>query len=1189
MNRLPPRRRRAVGLAVAVVGTAAVGVLGVLLAPGVWQEPPHLLLLLPVVAAAWFGGGRAGWAALALGLAIDGWHLLEHDGGDRVRLYAEFVLLAGVGGAVVLLFDRLHGAREHAEVRRQALQVTLDCIGDAVITTDAGGRVTRLNPLAESYTGWTTDQARGVPLTEVFVIVNESSRVPVDNPALRAMREGTVVGLANHTVLIARDGGERPIDDSAAPVRGADGAVLGCVLVFRDVTRRRDEAAAREEARRLYEDLYENAPDMMCSVDPADGMVVRCNATLARTLGMGKDDILGRPVFDLYHPSCRPQAHAAFQEFVATGTVENARLRLWRADRQPLDVSLKVSAVRDAAGKVLRSRSVWRDVSDLTAAETKLEGVRERLAATLAAGEIGTWDWDVAADRVHADANLAAMIGLDGAAVTGGPLAAYVRTVHPEDRQRVQDGIVAALDRDDGYGAEYRLVDADGTVRWVIARGRVQRDGSGAAVRLPGVVIDVTDRRNAELRLRESEATLAAVLDALPVGVIIADADGRLVRMNPANEALWGIAPHSTDMTGYGEWKGWWADGSQRRGRRLLAHEWAMARALRGTPTPLGNGDLVEIEPFGGSTATRRTILNTAAPIRDGDGTLVGAVVAQMDVTDRQRAARTSRFLADASSALAELADTQETLRRVADLAVPHFADWCAVDLLDADGRRRRVAVRHVDAGRQRLAEDMHRRWPPRPDDPAGIPHVLRSGAAQLVAEIDDALLAATAQDAEHLRTLRELDLGSLLCVPLTVQGRTRGAISFLAERGRRRYDGQDLRVARDLADRTAVALENDRLYAEQAEDARRKDEFLATLSHELRNPLAPIRAGLELLAQCDDDPVRREEVRAMMRRQTDQLVALIDDLLDVSRITRGKLELRRRRVPLADVVRDAVDATAPLLAAAGHAFVADVPEEPIVVDADPNRLTQAISNLLTNAARYTPDGGHVTLTVRRDGDAASVAVGDDGIGIAADQQDRVFDMFAQADRRADRASQGLGIGLTLVRSLMEMHGGSVAVASAGTGRGSTFTLRLPAAAARTAAPKAAPAAAAAAPSGDGCRVLVVDDSRAIRTVNSRLLERLGCEVRTACDGREAVEVAEEFRPRLVLMDIGLPLMDGYAAARAIRARDWGRDMRLIAVTGWGQEEDHRRTADAGFDRHLVKPVDWAVLRQAVAELDGTP
>jgi signal transduction histidine kinase/ActR/RegA family two-component response regulator len=392
-----------------------------------------------------------------------------------------------------------------------------------------------------------------------------------------------------------------------------------------------------------------------------------------------------------------------------------------------------------------------------------------------------------------------------------------------------------------------------------------------------------------------------------------------------------------------------------------------------------------------------------------------------------------------------------------------------------------------------------------------------------------------------------------------------------VAMRARERQYQIRAHMQREAADKAAL------------QDAdRRKDEFLATLAHELRNPLAPVRNSLHILrlAGSGDPTVGRG--RAVMERQVNHLVRLVDDLMEVSRITRGKIALRRERTELSRVLRTAIETSQPLLEAAGHVIEVDLPDEALPLDADPVRLAQVFANLFNNAAKYSEHPGTIRVRARRDGDAVAVSVRDEGIGIDPDMLPHVFEMFTQVDGFHRRSQGGLGIGLTLVRSLVGLHGGSVSAHSEGIGCGSEFVVRLPlavGAAVEANKPEAAPAAPAP------MRVLVVDDNQDAADSLGVLLDFLGYDVRVAHDGHAALAVAAVFAPALVLLDLGMPEMDGFEVARRLRAIPGGTDLVIVALTGWGQDEDRQRSQAAGFDHHLVKPTDLEALQSLLAEV----
>ena len=427
----------------------------------------------------------------------------------------------------------------------------------------------------------------------------------------------------------------------------------------------------------------------------------------------------------------------------------------------------------------------------------------------------------------------------------------------------------------------------------------------------------------------------------------------------------------------------------------------------------------------------------------------------------------------------------------------------------------------------------------------------------------------------EHFETLRRRKDGTPVNISVTIS-------PIVDARGR--IIGAS-KIARDISDRKRAEEMQRKSELALKEADRRKDEFLATLAHELRNPLAPIKNAVELLRLSERKGESTAQIREMLQRQVEQMRRLIDDLLDVSRINRGTIELRRERVELAAVIRSATEISRPAIEKMSHNLSITGPAEPVYLDADPIRLSQMLANLLNNACKFTERGGRIALTAAREGSSVVISVRDNGIGIAPEKLPHIFAMFFQADRSLERSRAGLGIGLTIVHRLAAMHGGTVEARSEGAGKGSEFVLRLPCLAEKSASEAVeAPSNAAVGPH----RILVADDNADAADSLTILLSTIGNDVHTARDGQEAVEAAQMFEPQVVLLDIGMPRLNGYEACRRLRQQPRGDEMLLIALTGWGQKSDRRRTQEAGFDAHMVKPVDLNELMKLLASFDKT-
>jgi signal transduction histidine kinase/ActR/RegA family two-component response regulator len=445
--------------------------------------------------------------------------------------------------------------------------------------------------------------------------------------------------------------------------------------------------------------------------------------------------------------------------------------------------------------------------------------------------------------------------------------------------------------------------------------------------------------------------------------------------------------------------------------------------------------------------------------------------------------------------------------------------------------------------------------------------------------------IAAEPRFADHLSTAATLHYQAAISTPLTTRkGELQGVLTVHFRQPHTPTD-RELHLADLYALLAAHLIERQKAQIALLEADRHKDEFLATLAHELRNPLAPLLNGLQIMKLARHDGNVTEQARTMMERQLAQMVRLIDDLLDLSRVSRGTVDLKKERVALVKVIQQAVEASRPLIEAMGHHFTLEAVPEDIYVLADVTRLAQSFTNLLNNAAKYTERGGQICLTVKQQDRKVVVSVRDTGIGIPANMLLRVFDMFTQVDRSLEQVQRGLGIGLSLVKKLIEMHDGAVEARSDGKGMGSEFVVHLPLLARDRdePAPEAPPFKQTT-----SRRFLVVDDNSDAATSLATLLQMSGNTVETVNDGMQAVQKAATYGPQIIVLDIGLPNMNGYDVCRAIREQPWSKGVAIIALSGWGQEEHRRKSKEAGFDAHLVKPVDYHALMDLLASLSDS-
>ena len=640
---------------------------------------------------------------------------------------------------------------------------------------------------------------------------------------------------------------------------------------------------------------------------------------------------------------------------------------------------------------------------------------------------------------------------------------------------------------------------------------------------------EVRERQKAQAAEQARADELMVTLQSIGDGVITTDGAGRVKFMNPVAEGLVGLRTEETQG-------------------RQLADIFQIVSAETGEPVEnpvfraIETGTIVGLANHAiliSKTGERRPIDDSAAPIRDATGKIIGSVLVFRDISDRKLAEQKLRESDQRYQAIGESID---------------FGVWVS----DAEGRNRYVSdsfLRLVGKTQEELSTT---EW-------------------QSVFHPDDAEVTAQAWQ-------RCVRMKSRWDREYRIRG-TDGQWHHILSRGVPIIDEQG-----NVRSWVGINLDINRLKNVEAElrDAdRRKDEFLATLAHELRNPLAPISNSLQILKSPSLNAAVLQQATEMMERQVHQLVRLVDDLLDVSRVMRGKIELRRERVELVSVVNRAVEMVQPHLDAKQHRLVQSIPAHPLVLDADPIRLSQVFGNLLINSAKYTDPNGEIRLTVTQEGGIVIVRVKDNGIGIEPELLSQVFGLFVQADHRSVKAQGGLGIGLTLVKNLVEMHAGSVEAHSEGIGKGSEFIVRLPLVLEPAPIPEVKPSKPSRldAPLTSGLKLLVVDDNKDAAKSLSMLLRLQGHEVQVAHCGPSALATVENYTPNMVLLDIGMPIMDGYEVSRHLRKTPGMENATFVALTGWGQAEDRKKSADAGFDYHLVKPPEMQVLDKLLSDL----
>lgn len=1085
------------------------------------------------------------------------------------------------------------------------LRVTLASIGDAVVTTDAEGRVLSLNAVAETLTGWSEREAQGRPLVEVFRIIDEKTRQPVADPAERALRERRIVGLANHTILVGRDGKETPIDDSAAPIRDESDRIYGAVLIFRSIAERRRAEHALQDSEHELSDFFENASVALHWVGP-DGTIIRANRAELDLLGYSREEYVGRNIAE-FHVDQETIADI-LRRLAAGETLRGEETRM-RCKDGSIKYVLIDSSVRWEDGRFIHTRCFTRDITDKKRAEQDqarlaaiVESSRDAIISKTLDGHITSWN--AAAEQ---------LFGYRADEIIGQP----ITVIFPPEKYSEEAVILQRLrrgERIDHYetvrvAKDGRRIDVSVTISPI-------RDGSGRIIGVSKISRDITARKRTEQRL----ATQNSVTQNLAESATLVEAAPKILRdicetLQWQVGSLWYVDEQenvlrcadmyhvpSIDIPQFE------ADSRQRTfapGIGLPGRVWTSGKAQwvpdvtrdsGFTRAPLAAAAGLH-GALGCPIAVNNEVLGVveffSREIREPDAdllsmmTAVGSQIGQF--IERRRAEETLRRseaqLASELAAMSRLHALSSRLLSTDDLStalddvLESAIATCGADFGDIQLLNPQTGTLEIAAQRGSRRDFVNPLGTVRTDDDSVYAEALCSGKPIAIEDVEH-------DSARELhRTLAAGVCRAVRSTPLkTHRGSILGMLSVYFTTPHRLSE-RDARFLDLYARHAADLIGRFRVEESLKEADRRKDEFLAILAHELRNPLAPIRNAVEIFRRKSLPASEIAWATDVMDRQVRQMTRLVDDLLDVSRISCGKIELRKEIVDLGEVVNNAIEASRPIMEKRRHELMVKLPPCSAHLEADATRLSQVFLNLLNNAAKYTDPGGRIEFTAEPDPDdeaALVVRVKDNGIGIPPEMLPRVFDLFAQADRSTERAEGGLGIGLTLVKRLVALHGGTIEAYSNGPATGSEFVVRLPLA---TGIHGRNPRLRNQTMSGrPGRRILVVDDNRDAAESLGNLLGLLGNEVHLAHDGLEAVSIAATSQPEVVFLDIGLPKMNGYEAARQIRQQPCGASMLLVAVTGWGQEDDRRRSREAGFDYHLTKPVEFAALQKLLGE-----
>jgi PAS domain S-box-containing protein len=971
------------------------------------------------------------------------------------------------------------------------------------------------------------------------------------------------------------------------PVKDETGEIREVVLMHEDITARK---RAEEEAER-WANIFRHV-QWGVVIGSGDGrQLLMMNPAYARMHGYTVEELINRPIVDVFAPESREKLAEQISVTRERGhyTYESFHIR---RDGTIFPVLVESTAMKDGSGNVLYLAAHVQDITERKRIEEELRRSEEKYRSLLENANDIIYAHDLEGNYLTINRACEEVTGYTREEILGGLNIAQV--IAPEHLHLAKEMTRRKISDPSPTVYEIDIITRDKRRLTLEVSTRISYS-EGRPVAVEGIARDVTERKRAETELQRSRKQIEIILQGVAESITAQDAAGRLIYANDAAARALGY-PTAQELLK--------VPTVELMQMFELLDEQGNAFNYEHLPGRIalkeGRSAAATMCYRSKTTGEERWSIVKATPVFDEAGQVQFAISIFQDITERRRAEEVQRFLAEASGVIASSLDYETTLASVARMSVPTLADWCAVDVIEEDKTLKRLAVAHVDPAKVAWAHELQNRYPPNTDAPQGVPQVLRTGKSEIYPDVTDEMLVAGALDAEHLQIMRDVGFTSVMIVPLVTQGRTLGAITFISAESGRRYGSEDLARAENLAHRAAIAVDNARLYRSAQEANRLKDEFLATVSHELRTPLTAILGWSTMLRTARFDEASVLRALETIERNAKNQKQIIEDLLDVSRIITGKLRLEIQSVELDSLIENAVEAVRPAAEAKGVRLqkVLDTGLRPIA--GDPARLQQVVWNLLSNAIKFTPKGGRVQIMLERVDSHVEITVSDTGQGISPEFLPYVFDRFRQADSTTTRKYGGLGLGLAIVRHLVELHGGTVRAESDGEGEGSTFIVGLPLMSIyqKDATEERVHPSASGGPLSfdcpenlDGLKILAVDDEADTRELLKAVLTQCGAEVLTVDSAREALEQLESFLPDVLISDIGMPEEDGYELIRRIRQLppESGGAVPAVALTAYARAEDRLRVLREGYQMHVPKPVELAELVAVVASLVQRP